>query len=109
MTDDLLTSFRSELPLPDEATTQRIYERATSGRRHRSTRPLVATVAVLTVAAIAASVSATLGGEASKPPADTDQGRGGTQSFEPYAQNLYTFNRDGQMLTSIAVTVRDQN
>lgn len=110
MTDDLLTTFRSEMPLPDDETARRIYERATSGRRNVFTRRrLAAVVAVIAAAGISGGLSATLGGGASKPPAGTDQSGGPTQSFGTYAQNLYTFNRDGQMLTSVAVTVRDQN
>src|SRR5262245_31358154 len=68
MTDDLLTTFRSEMPMPDDETTQRTYERATSGRRRVLTRRrLVAAVAVLVaVAAIAGGLTATLGGGADK-------------------------------------------
>ena len=109
MTDNLLTAFRSEVPLPDEATAQRIYRRATSGRQHVVTRRrLVGAVAVLAAAAIAGALSATLGGEGSKPPVakGPGPGRGG---FGVYANNRFTFNRDGQKLTSIDVTVSDQN
>jgi len=69
MTDDPLTTFRSEMPMPDEETTQRIYERATSGRRNRVTRRgLIAVVAVLVAAGIAGGLTATLGGGGPKAP-----------------------------------------
>ena len=69
MTDDLLTNFRSEMPMPDEETTQRIYARATSGRRRPVTRNrLVAVAAVIALAGIAGGLSVTLGGGSSPKP-----------------------------------------
>jgi len=54
MTDDLLTEFRSNVPLPDDAATQRIYARATSGRRQAPRRRLVLAVAIAALAVPAA-------------------------------------------------------
>ena len=69
MTNDPLTTFRSEMPVPNEETTQRIYERATSGRRRLVTRNrLVAVAAVIALAGIAGGLSLTLGGGSSPKP-----------------------------------------
>ncbi len=67
MTDDLLTEFRSSVPLADEATARRIYGRATSGRRRRPRRRHVVAIALVSVAGIAAGLAATNRGEGSKP------------------------------------------
>jgi len=45
--DELLRTFRSESPPPDEATTQRVYNRATTGRPPRVTRRRLALALVL--------------------------------------------------------------
>jgi hypothetical protein len=60
--DELLTTFRSDVRLPDEATARQIYGRATSGRRRLPRRRLMLAVAVVGAAALAAGLSATLGG-----------------------------------------------
>lgn len=63
MSDDLLTSFRADVPPPDNATAQRIYAHATSGRRRPATkRRLVVVLAVLAAAGIAVGLGVTLGG-----------------------------------------------
>lgn len=66
-TDELLTTFRAAVPLPDEATADRIHARATSGRRRLRRRlprrGLALAVAALAVGAgVAGGLSATLGG-----------------------------------------------
>ncbi len=101
MTDDLLTTFRSEMPMPDDETKQRTYERATSGRRRIVTRRrLVAVGAVVAAAGIAGGLSMTLGGGGgSKPPVTNGPNRPG--GFMPLVPLSLTFNRDGQTLTSI--------
>jgi hypothetical protein len=65
MTDDLLTEFRSEVPLPDEATAQRVYERATRSQQKLVTRRRLAIAGVVAAAAVAGGLSATLGGASS--------------------------------------------
>ena len=66
MTDDLLTQFRSDVPLPDDASAQRAYERAVSGRRRLPRRRLAYAVATVVVAGgLAGGLSATLGGASS--------------------------------------------
>jgi hypothetical protein len=109
MTNDPLTTFRSEMPMPDEETTQRIYERATSGRRHVVTRRrVIAAVAVLAAAGIAGGLSATLGGGGSSP-ADTvvtgphPGGPGGGMALAPVTMDT---NYDNGELTSIDLTLR---
>jgi hypothetical protein len=66
MTDDLLTTFRSDVPLPDDASAKRAYERAVSGRRRLPRRRLAYAVAAVVVAGgLAGGLSATLGGASS--------------------------------------------
>jgi hypothetical protein len=66
MTDDLLTTFRSDVPLPDDASAKRAYERAVSGRRRLPQRRLVyALAAVVATGGLAGGLSATLGGASS--------------------------------------------
>lgn len=62
MTDDLLTTFRSQVPFPDEAASRPIYLRATSGRRRLSRPRLVLAFTLVAAAAVAAGLGATLGG-----------------------------------------------
>ena len=63
MTDDLLTSFRSDVPLPDDASAKRAYERAVNGRRRLPRRRLAYALAAVVVAGgLAGGLSATLGG-----------------------------------------------
>lgn len=64
-TDDLLTMFRSEVPLPEETTARQIYARATAGRRRVPRRRLVLAVAVVVAAGIAGGLYASLGGAGS--------------------------------------------
>jgi hypothetical protein len=109
MTDDLLLTFRSKVPLPDEATARRIYARSVSGRPHTvKPRRLVVAVALLAIAGLAGGLTATLDGGGSKPPTVTGPSGPVTGGLGPYANNLFTFNRDGQLLTSVGVTVRSQ-
>lgn len=62
MTDDLLTEFRADVPLPDEAARTRAYEHAVGGRRRLPRRRLVyALAAVVVVGGVAGGLSATLG------------------------------------------------
>jgi hypothetical protein len=63
--DDLLTTFRSDVPLPDEPTARQIYRRATTGNRRAPRRRLVLVVAVVVAAAIAGGLYASLGGAGS--------------------------------------------
>jgi len=66
MTDDLLTEFRAEVPLPDDDATKRAYERAVGGRRRVPRRRLAyALAAVVVVGGVAGGLSATLGGASS--------------------------------------------
>jgi hypothetical protein len=109
MTDDLLTTFRSEMPMPDDKTTQRIYERATSGRRHLVTpRRLVAIVAVFAAAGIAGGLSLTLGGsDGASGPTGTvtgpPGGPGGGMALAPVTMDT---NYSDGVLTSIDLTLR---
>ena len=106
MTDDLLTTFRSEMPMPDEETTQRIYERATSGRRRLVTRNrLVAVAAVIALAGIAGGLSLTLGGGSSPKPwpiGSAGGGAAGKISFNPLTTE---FTAGGNAYASIDVSL----
>ena len=64
-TDDPLTTFRWEVPLPDDATARRAHARATSGRRRVPRRRLVVAVAVVVAAGVAGGLYASLGGAGS--------------------------------------------
>ena len=63
--DDPLTTFRSEVPFPDEATARRAYARATSGRRRAPRGRLIVAVAVVVAAGVAGGLYASLGGAGS--------------------------------------------
>jgi hypothetical protein len=106
MTDDLLTTFRSEMPMPDEETTQRTYERATSGRRRLATRNrLVAVAVVLALAGIAGGLTATLGGGSSLKPWKIGAG-GGAASGKISLNPLSTeFTAAGAAYDSIDVSL----
>jgi hypothetical protein len=66
MTDDLLTEFRTGVPLPDETTARRAYERATHSHPTLVTRRrLVIAAAVVGVAGIAGGLGATFVGASS--------------------------------------------
>jgi hypothetical protein len=65
MTDDLLQEFRSDVPLPDEATARRIYARAESSRGRLPRRRLVLAVALVAAAGVAGGLYASLGGAGS--------------------------------------------
>src|SRR5947209_9192872 len=107
MNDDLLTTFRSEMPMPDEATTQRPYEGATSGRRRAVTRRgLVVVVAVFAVAGIAAALGLTLGGGGSHGSIQHGPhplGPGGGMALAPVSMDTHVGNGE---LTSIDLTLR---
>lgn len=111
MTDDLLTNFRSEMPVPDEDTTQRVYERATTGRRRFVTRrTLIAVVAVLAAAGIAGGLTVALSGSGSKSPTESSAaggpgpGAGGISKIglNPLSTN---FTADGNQYTAIDVSL----
>jgi hypothetical protein len=62
MNDDLLTMFRAEVPLPNEATARRVLERATQSRHGRVRRRRLAVAALVAAAGVAGALFATLGG-----------------------------------------------
>jgi hypothetical protein len=64
-TDELLTAFRSDVPLPEEAASRQIYARSTTGRRRASRRRLVLAIAVVAAAGIAGGLYASLSGAGS--------------------------------------------
>jgi hypothetical protein len=69
MIDDLLTQFRDDVPLPDDATTQRIFVRATTSRSARVSPRQLAFALVLVAAATLALVpigGASLGARAAR-------------------------------------------
>lgn len=63
--DELLTAFRSDIQLPDEAATRSAYQRATHSRRRLVTRRRLAVAVVLVAAGTAGALGATLGGASS--------------------------------------------
>lgn len=63
--DELLTTFRSNVPLPDETVARQIYAGATGGRRRVPRRRLVLAAAVVAAAGIAGGLYASLGGASS--------------------------------------------
>jgi type II secretory pathway pseudopilin PulG len=66
MTDDRLTEFRADVPLPDDASAKRTYERAVGGRRRLPRRRLLYALAVvIVVGGLAGGLSSTLGGASS--------------------------------------------
>ena len=95
--------------MPDDETTQRIYERATTGRRNLATRRvLVGAVALLAAGGIAGGLSATLGGSGGGPagtvyPPGHPGGPGGGMALAPVT--LDTNYSDGR-LASVDVTLR---
>jgi hypothetical protein len=96
MTDDLLTQFRSSVALPDEATAQRTYDRATSGRQRFQRRRLVVAVAGAVVCAAAAVIAVfSLLSSPSGPTSEPLQ-------FSPID---LAFTRDAGEITSLEVTV----
>lgn len=108
MNDNNLATFRSEMPVPDDDTTQRIYQQATSGRRRLMTRPrLVAAVAVLAAAGIAGGLTLTLGGggktSGSIQPGLHPGGPGGGMALAPFSLTPHTSSGE---LSSIDVTLR---
>lgn len=92
MTDDLLISFRSEVPPPKEATAQQIYARATSGQRPVLTGRFIVGVAVgaAALAATGFGVSALVQGSRSGTP-------DALSVPPPAATNL--FGSDGERVT----------
>jgi hypothetical protein len=65
MIDELLTTFRAEVPPPGEATARRAYEHAVRSRRKRVTGRRPAVAAVVVAAAVAGGLYASLGGASS--------------------------------------------
>jgi hypothetical protein len=66
MTDELLDAFRSEVPLPDDATSRHAYAHATHARRRLVTRRRVAVAALVAAAAgLAGGLSAAFVGASS--------------------------------------------
>ena len=106
MTDDLLTSFRSDVPLPDEATARRIYARATSGRlTRRVPGARLALAGALAVATIGGTVAAlvatgTIGGETTATTPRVALGQA------PYNALAWNFTASDHTFTSIALTIR---
>ena len=90
--------------MPDEETTQRIYERSTSGRRRLVTRNrLVAVAAVLALAGIAGGLTATLGGGSKAPGTGGAAGGPGTGiSLNPLTTD---FTANGNEYSRIDVTL----
>ncbi len=109
MSDDLLKSFRADVPPPDAATAKRAYARATSrgGPRQIVTRRrLVPAVALLAAAGIAGGLSATLGGgggaAGSRPTLPGVGGHGG-MALNPMTVDFSAANGE---FTSIDLTLR---
>lgn len=63
--DELLTTFRSEVPLPEETTAQQVYARVTAGGRRLPRRRVVLVVAIVVAAGIAGGLYASLSGAGS--------------------------------------------
>jgi hypothetical protein len=63
--DDLLNTFRSEVPLPEDATAKQVYVRATAGPRRVRRKRLAVAVAIAAAAGIAGGLYASLGGASS--------------------------------------------
>jgi len=104
MTSDLLTQFRSDVPLPDDTTAQRIHARATIGPQRTYRRTLVAAVAVTTIGAAigAAALAGTIGGSAPQSARHPGAPGGDVPRTDALAVNL---NRSGGMLNSVDLTV----
>lgn len=102
-TDELLTQFRADVPLPDEATSRRIYAQATTRRRSLPRKRFAVAVAVAALG-IAGGLFATVGGTTADRPAATTNG---DRFFIPL-ENV-SINRDGGTVTSIAFTVVDDH
>jgi len=97
-TDELLASFRSDFPVPDETTAKRIYVQATAARRQLARRRLILAIALVAAAGIVGALSVTLFGGVKHP-------QNGDLPFIPVT-NL-SFARDGHTVTSISFTVGD--
>jgi hypothetical protein len=65
MIDELLTTFRAEVPPPGEAAARSAYEHAVRSRRKRVTGRRLAVAAVVVAAAVAGGLYASLGGASS--------------------------------------------
>lgn len=93
--DELLTQFRSDIPLPDEATAQQVYTRATSARGRLARRGLVLALGAAIVAAIAAvALSGAFGNREGSIPTTGEQCCGGM---------TVTYSRNGETLSSVSV------
>jgi hypothetical protein len=108
MTDDLLTEFRSDVPLPDEAKARRAYELVTHSRRRLVTRRRLAIAAtVAAVAAIAGGLSATFVGASSDVNPQRQQIVDATVTQVQQAlgnQRVFKATLDGSLLTVSAST-----
>jgi len=106
--DELLTSLRSEVALPDDATAQRLYAQATSERRLLRGR-FVIVIALVVTAAIAGVLSTALDSQTTHPARGqtTQQVGGHLRLFVPVTDVNIT--RSGHAVTSISFTVRDAN
>jgi hypothetical protein len=106
MTDDILKTFRSEMPVPDDQTTQQIYERATSGRRRLATRNrLVAVAAVLALAGLAGGLTAAFTGGGSPKPWKIESAAGGASGKLMLNPLSTTFTADGNEYSAIDVSL----
>jgi hypothetical protein len=100
MTDDLLTTFRSDVPLPDDASAKRAYERAIGGRRRMPRRRLsLALAAVIIGVTIPAVVVTSLGGGGG----ERTLVRGGNRAYDYQSEE---FRGSDHSITSIAVRIR---
>lgn len=103
--DDLLTTFRSEIPLPDETRARRIYARATTRSRRLPRRRVALAVAVcVAIGASAVAFSGLLESQQqTAPQTRIPRGGGRPMGYEPMT---LAFTRGSQGVTAIDVTVR---
>jgi hypothetical protein len=101
--DELLTAFRSDLPLADEATAQRIYARATSTRQRPPRRGFALAVAVAAICASVLAVVVTAG-----KPGRSNEIRGGGGGASPIRYQSEQFTGSGHSVTSIAMQIYSQ-
>lgn len=108
MTDDLLTTFRSDVPVPDDASAKRVYERAVSGRRRVPPRRIAyALAAVVAAGGLSSGLSATLGGASSNVNPERQQivDRAMTQVQQAFGGlRILEATLDGSLLTVKAKT-----
>ena len=105
--DDLLTQFRSDVPLPNEETTQRVYSRATGRHRRLPRRKLVPVIVVAAAAVAGVGAAALAGAFTGGATATTRTHPSGGGLDAPYDSLSVTPNRnDDGTLASISVTVK---